>query len=259
MNKTIDINGYEHVQRQLEDCLLAVRRLQESNRRLIKTQNIDTYLEKEKEEINNNFDHDLVKVQQFKNDIVKDNLIEYLNDTRDKQIKRINKIDKYLGYMKSNKKIKPENKKRNIDDEEEKFYVLGKKNTFKKKKYNNRFRSESSLANICELNSFENNDRFRSDSLLSEISEPNRSRNNSDEEISTLKYKVRKYMNLLRIKKKNKKEKEYGISYGVNSYDNDKKKCSIDSDEFNTEVNEKLQILNSVYDLYTKLKDGISH
>lgn len=252
MNKTIDINGYEHIQRQLQDCLLAVRRLEESNKRLNKTQNIDTYLEKEKEEINNNFDHDLVKVQQFKNDIVKDNLIEYLNDTRDKQIKRINKIDKYLGYMKSNKKIKPENKKRNID--EEKFYVLGKKNTFKKRKNNNnRFRSEPSLENISELNSFENNGRFRSESSLSEISEPNRSRNNSDEEIRTLKYKVRKYMNLLRIKKKNK-EKKYGLSY---EFDNDKK-SSIDSEEFNTEVNEKLQILNSVYDLYTKLKDGIS-
>ena len=243
MNKSN--NGYEYVQKQLEDCFFAVKRLHDKDKKQSKNQNIDFYLEKTIDEINQNFDHDLVLIQQLKSNVVKEYLIEYLNQIHDKQIKDINKVDKYLGFLKSDKKIKPINSRKRSIDEDNVFYTNSNKSKKLRKK----------------------------ESFTSNIDDMNRSRNDSDDSINNLQFKIKKYINLLKIKKKKKKKKKYtddnDIFYEVSKKHTFNKRCSHDStltedtnnnENINTydKIENNLQIMNSIYDLYNNFKDSLN-
>ena len=245
------LSGYEYIENQLQESLYAIKRLKQKNIR-IKRMN-----ENEDQE---NFD------------LNKDMIVDNLEKIRGRINKNINKdIQSMNNYIHTLKEVK---KRKNIDIDNDIFYVTGLKNDnldsnkrkiqkTKKDKYTKKVKEDLQMKVLNSFPTFNKEIvlRPRLDSDI-EIDESSRSRPRIDSEeerfnkLNKIKNRMKKYVNSIKFIRPKKTHPEY--IYNDYSKSRSSSDDSTESNIINLEkISDKINTLQSIYDICQKVSDTV--
>ena len=245
------LSGYEYIENQLQESLYAIKRLKQKD---IRTKRMN---ENEDQE---NFD------------LNKDMIVDNLEKIRGRINKNINKdIQSMNNYIHTLKEVK---KRKNIDIDNDIFYVTGLKNDnldsnkrkikkTKKGKYTKKLKEDLQMKVLNSFPTFnkEIDLRPRIDSDL-EIDERSRSRPRIDSEeerfnkLNKIKTRMKKYVNSIKFIRSKKTHPEY--IYNDYSKSRSSSDDSTESNILNLEkISDKINTLQSIYDICQKVSDTV--
>ena len=229
------LSGYEYIENQLQESLYAIKRLKQKD---IRTKRMNENEDPE------NFD------------LNKDMIVDNLEKIRERINKNINKdIQSMNNYIHTLKEVK---KRKNIDIDNDIFYVTGLKNDnidlnkrkIQKTKKNKYTKKKKEDLQMEVLNSFLT---FNKEIGI-------RPRLDSEEErfnkLNKIKNKMKKYVNSIKFIKSKKTHPEY--KYNDYSKSRSSSDDSTESNIMNLEkISDKINTLQSIYDICQKVSDTV--